>query len=54
MGLAVFLVLPTLVAPVNAELTSGSDSCWLSHIELLIECNKLMDTRKRKDVRRRN
>lgn len=35
MGLAVFLVMPTLVAPVDAELTSGSDTCWLSHFDLL-------------------
>ena len=35
MGLAVFLVMPTLVAPVDAELTSGSDTCWLSHFGLL-------------------
>ncbi len=43
--------MPTLVAPVNAELTSGSDTCWLSHFDLLIECNKLMDEEKEKDVR---
>ena len=31
MGLAVDLVVPALVAAVDAELTAGADACWLSH-----------------------